>query len=319
MGYDIGYKRKRNSISLFAWHEVSNFGDKLGPAMFYDIVKRPVCIEARRLSLVFGEGPARTIYCFLGTFAHFLYGQHHFVLWGVGMGPPDGPAHHGCKPIEKGLDIDFRALRGPLTREEMVKRGYNVPRNIPYGDPGLLIPYFYKPSIQKKGDYCLVPHHAHYNEWKARFPRERVIDTGIDSYDNIQSLVTELTSYDVILSGCLHATITAEAFGIPTSPLEPTLPFKFDDFYQSVNKKVEYIMSAPPNLDFSTLAREVSSSWRPIEWEPKKWLATSPFIINADMNDLLSEHYSALRLGRTLIADREQYSLNHNYQDYPKP
>jgi len=306
MAYDIGYERKENSVSLFAWHEVSNFGDKLGPAMFYDIVKRPVCIEARGLSLVFDEGQPRTIYCFLGTLAHHLYGPHRFVLWGLGMGPPDGPAHHGCKPMERGLDIDLRALRGPLTREEMKKRDYDVPRNIPYGDPALLIPYFYRPSTQKKGDYCLVPHHAHYDEWKSRFPRERVVDIGIESYDKIQSLVTELTSYDVIFSGSLHVTVMAEAFGIPTKPLEPTLPFKFDDFYRSVKKGVAYVMSAPPDLDFSTLAREVSSSWTPIRWEPKKWLAASPFILPADMIDQLGEHYSAMRRGRTLIAEREQ-------------
>jgi len=307
MGYDIGYKRKRNCISLFGWHEVSNFGDKLGPAMFYGIVKKPVCIEARGLALVFDEGPARTIYCFLGTFAHFLHGPHHFILWGPGMGPPNGPAHHGCKPIEKGLDIDFRALRGPLTREEMVKRGYDVSVDIPYGDPGLLLPYFYKPSTRKKGDYCLVPHHAHFTEWKSRFSEQRVIDVGIDSYDKIQSLVTELTSYDVIFSGCLHATIMAEAFGIPVKTVEPTLPFKFDDFYQSVNKKVDYILSAQFNIDFAALAKEVSSSWTPIHWDPKKFLASSPFPLNVEMIDQLSEHYSALRRGCTLIENGRQH------------
>lgn len=293
--YDIGYDRKPNSISLFAWHECSNYGDKLGPALFHDIVGKPICIESRGLSLIFHEGEKRTIYCFLGTLAHHLYGPHHFVFWGIGMAPPEGPSHHGCKPMQEGLDIEFLTLRGPLTHQELLNRDYRVPSSIPYGEPALLVPYFYKPSGRKRNGYCLVPHHAHYDEWKARFPKENVINIGIDSYDKIQTLITELTSYRAIFSGSLHATILAESFGIPTKPVEPTLPFKFDDFYQSVDKKMDYVMNVPSGYDFRGLMKETIASWKPIRWDPEPWLAKSPFPLNPDMGPRLREHYCNLR------------------------
>lgn len=294
MTYDIGYEKKSDSVSLFAWHECNNFGDKVGPALFHDIVKRPVYVEARGLSLIFHEGRPRTIYCFLGTLAHHLYGPHHFVFWGFGIAPQEGPAHHGCKPMQEGLDIEFRALRGPLTHQELLKKNYLVPSNIPYGDPALLIPYFYHRSPEQSSEYCLVPHHTQYSEWRKRFPKEKVIDIGINSYDKIQDLITELTSYKVIFSASLHVTILAESFGIPVKPVEPPLSFKFDDFYQSVNKKIDYLMHIPPDTDFQNLAIETTSHWRPIQWDPEPWLTASPFPLNQNMISRLRKHYLTL-------------------------
>jgi len=81
----IGYASSC-ALRLFAWHEVDNFGDRLGPALFHQISQRPVCIEARGLHPTF-DGPRREIHCFLGTLAHVLEGPHRFVLWGFGTRP----------------------------------------------------------------------------------------------------------------------------------------------------------------------------------------------------------------------------------------
>ena len=146
--YDIGYVKKNNSFNLFAWHEVDNFGDKLGPALFHLLSKKPTYIESRGLRLIFEYGTPRTIYCFLGTLAQLVYGPHKFVFWGFGTTPAKGPKHHGAKPIEKNLNIEFKALRGPLTHKYLINSGYSIPTGIPYGDPGLVTPYFFKRSFE---------------------------------------------------------------------------------------------------------------------------------------------------------------------------
>jgi pyruvyltransferase len=295
-GIDIGYSDRRNALRLFAWHEVTNFGDKLGPAMFFWLTGRPVQIEAKGLSLVFDQGPKRTIYGFLGTLAQFLSGPHHFILWGIGISPPVGPAHHGCRPIERGLDIEFRALRGPLTRNILLSAGYEVPANIPYGDPGLLIPYFFEPSRDKIDDFCLVPHHTQYQRWKEMFPDKHVIDINIE-YNELQSVVTQITRFRTVFSSSLHACILAESFGIPVIPVEPTLPFKFDDFYLSVGKTINYVERLDKDMNFEYFLVDAVTNFTPIQWDPRPWLSASPLtVINGcDIESKLSKHYSKLR------------------------
>jgi pyruvyltransferase len=289
----IGYRCSSDALRLFAWHEVDNFGDRLGPALFHQISGRPVCIEARGLQPTF-QGQARQIHCFLGTLAQALRGPHHFILWGFGTSPATGPAHHGCQPMEAGLDLEVRALRGPLTHKVLTNAGYRVPDQVPYGDPGLLIPYFYKRSPFQMEDFCLVPHHSDYDEWRWKFPGFNVVDIRLPSYEALGPLISAITRYKVIFTSSLHVTILAEAFGIPVQPMSPKLPFKFDDFYGAVGKTLEYLPAPSVETDWPSLYETTIRNWRPIRWDPRPWLAAAPFPISPGIGDRLARHYRAL-------------------------
>jgi len=295
--FDIGYVRKKNSLNLFAWNEVENYGDKLGPAIFHLLSKKPIYIDARGLRLIFDQGDRRVIFCFLGTMAQLIYGPHKFIFWGFGTTPTKGPAHHGSKPIEKNLDIEFRALRGPLTRDCLIKAGYQVPENIPYGDPGLLAPYFFKRAHNIINDFCVIPHHSLYEQWRDKFSDLNVLDIKLDNYNNLQKLIDKITKYKVIFSSSLHVTILAESFGIPTIPIEPRLEFKFDDFYASCNKKMSYIKNASKDLDWDMLCKKAINNWQPISWDPEPFLGASPFDIDPNIKPSLVEHYKKLKSG----------------------
>jgi hypothetical protein len=295
---EIGYSARQNSLRLFAWHEVDNFGDRLGPALFHRISGRPIYIESRQLRPAF-EGPARQIHCFLGTLAQMLEGPHRFILWGFGTAPAAGPAHHGCRPMRQDLDLDIRALRGHLTRRVLEDAGYDIPSGVPLGDPGLLAPAFYERSPHQVDDFCLVPHHTDYDEWRWRFPGFNVIDIRTPNYDVLGPLILELTKYKVIFTSSLHVTILAEAFGIPVRPMAPKLPFKFDDFYSAVGKRPSCLSEASPDADWRALYEETLAEWQPADWDPRPWLDAAPFAIPAGLRTRLTSHYRALRLVRS--------------------
>lgn len=289
----IGYKFSPDSLRLFAWHEVDNFGDRLGPALFAQISGRPVYVEARGLQPTF-QGPAREIHCFLGTLAQVLAGPHHFVLWGFGASPADGPAHHGCRPMPPGLDLEIRALRGELTRQVLEQAGYVIPKETPYGDPGLLIPAFYDRSPVQVNDFCIVPHHSDYDRWRWEYPGFNVIDIRTPTYESLQALILEITKYRLVFTSSLHVSVLAEAFGVPVQPVTPKLSFKLDDFYSGVGKRVEYLSNLTPGANWPALYRAALRNWRPVRWDPAPWLAAAPFPISPRVRQLLTRHYSKL-------------------------
>jgi hypothetical protein len=311
---DIGYYAKPGALRLFAWHDIDNFGDRLGPALFHLVTGRPVCIEARGLTTIFDQGPPREIQCFLGTLAQFLEGPHRFVAWGLGTAPPDGPSHHGCQPMTRDLDIEFRALRGPLTRRVLEDAGYKLPEVLPYGDPGLLVPYFYNPSRLRVDDFCIVPHHTQYERVRQMMPDKNVIDIRVASYEGLQALIAEVTKYRAVFSSSLHVSIMAEAFGVPVRPIAPTLPFKFDDFYAACGKQVEYLPEIRPDLDWYGLYEELLRTWKPLDWDPVPWMQAAPVPVDPGIAVSLKTHYDKLRRQKakrsSLKRDvRERYAL----------
>lgn len=57
------------------------------------------------------------------------------MVWGAGFQNPQDTFGEGT----------VLAVRGPLTDDELMKRGYN--KCGVYGDPGLLMPLIYQPKI----------------------------------------------------------------------------------------------------------------------------------------------------------------------------
>ena len=156
------------------------------------------------------------------------------IVWGTGCIMPKAI---GSKP-DKVL-----AVRGPLTRQELINRGIECPKI--YGDPALLMPMVFQPIMESRPacEYGLIPHYVDHDTEVV----ERARQLGIKIIDICQptaDLIAEMHTVEKLMSSSLHGLILADAYGIPNARVSITgklvgKDFKFEDYYASVNRKVK--------------------------------------------------------------------------------
>lgn len=166
------------------------------------------------------------------------------IVWGAGCITDKSPLKYMPKKV--------LAVRGPLTRNYLLKNGVECPPI--YGDPALLLPLHYIPPKDKKHKIGLIQHVS-----------EKII--GIDGchsislskYNTWTDIIDEICSCEVIASSSLHGLIVAEAYDIPNvwiaSPKLLGGEFKFHDFFQSIGQK----RNTPINLHQYNTAKKLYS------------------------------------------------------------
>ena len=134
---------------------------------------------------------------------------------------------------------DIRAVRGPETRRILLKMGFKCPEI--YGDPALLLPYFYTPRKMEKKEYALVPH---FNDWEKYSKHENVIAT---FNNNWKRFIDKICSSELVISSSLHGIILSEAYGKKAVLLENTKTtdyFKYQDYYAATGRNSFPIVSS---------------------------------------------------------------------------
>ena len=200
------------------------------------------------------------------------------IVWGAGV-------------IDNELDLREEparvcAVRGPLTRDYLVEHGIDCPEI--YGDPALLIPYFYKPTRSKRPREGRIGFVPHYKDKASPILAEiarvhlglRFLD--ISNYGIWTDFIDQICECEVVFSSSLHGLIVAEAFGIPNYWISVSgdvigAGFKFRDYFASLGKQI----IEPIVLDetFDPVAFLASPTWSPGKIDLKKLLAACPFEI----------------------------------------
>lgn len=101
--------------------------------------------------------------------------------------------------------IHWHAVRGPLTRDILW-----LPRDIPLGDPALVLPQMY--DRVPNGKIICVPH------WQSVFRAKAdlsVMVSPLVKRDAVLDTVMTIAGADFVLAGSLHAAIIAHAYGVP--------------------------------------------------------------------------------------------------------
>jgi hypothetical protein len=155
----------------------------------------------------------------------------------------------------------FHAVRGPITRAAVIRSGGVCPAV--YGDPGLMLPRLYRPSVPRRWRLGLIRHYQH-RPLRLRLEGVREIEILRVGTAGVRAFVDELLACEAILSSSLHGVVLAHAYGVPVrwitfSTAERSLSGdggKFADHFAAVGLDLPapLDLSAHPVLDADRLA-----------------------------------------------------------------
>lgn len=265
-------KLTTDSIPLTWWDVTPNFGDLLSPYLVQKLTSKPVnliSMETNSGRFSFKKYPKS--YLCIGSIISRAHNTS--VVWGSGAFGTETR-----KNLSK--EATYCAVRGPLTRNLL--RIYGIDCPAVYGDPALLIPKVFNPSVKKKYKVGMILRWSEQS-WNEVETTEDVKKIYLGT-DNIEDTLTEIMSCEAIASSSLHGIIIADAYGIPSAWLSSTTPkgleFKFYDYFISVNK-----LQKPQTFDFSvkkisvdTVYNQLNFNSTLIEFDDKRLLEACPFL-----------------------------------------
>ena len=198
-----------------------NFGDFLSPYIISKLANRGVSYHPIKKPKILA----------IGSIAKFS--QQNTIVWGSGISRMDTELNPQAK---------YLAVRGPLTREIIIKNGGVCPEI--YGDPAIILPRIYNKPIEKKPGRIGLIRHTNHQSIKIDLPE------GIEEYDiklcsptDIEKMIDWIRECDVLLSSAMHPHIVALSYEVPVKLItfkgfENSIPgdgMKFKDFYAGVN------------------------------------------------------------------------------------
>ena len=167
-----------------------------------------------------------------------LYGGfQNATVWGSGI--PFKPQGYYLKikalllhnPLTR---LDIRAVRGPLTREFLLKWGQKCPEI--YGDPAILMPLIYQTSPEAQRDLLVIPQFVTEKMFREKYPDLEIVSMNTDDY---KSVIDAIVSCKKVITSSLHAIILADSYGIPSvlfRGLDKSIDFKYLDYYYSTGR-----------------------------------------------------------------------------------
>lgn len=154
-----------------------------------------------------------------------------------------------------------RAVRGPLTRQWLIKHNIDCP-NV-YSDPALLLPLIYRPNVKKKYKYGIIPHYVDWGAHEVKFLCDVLSDFSITlinmaKYKSCEAVIDTINECEYVISSSLHGIIISDAYKIPNIWVEFSSKvdgngFKFRDYFLSVNRNVENPLVINDELKFIDL------------------------------------------------------------------
>lgn len=215
---------------LYWWSETriqkkptENYGDLIGSYLYEKITGvSPVFYRKKDKKWYQSHSP---YYATVGSIISHL--DDKAIVWGSGIISRDGLVPQAT----------YTAVRGPLSRKRIQDHHIDCPAV--YGDPALLLPRFYSPSIKPKYRLGIIPHISELELVKeALEDREDWLIIDLNTND-VEKTTKDILSCEYIISSSLHGLIVPHAYGIPAIRVTFTHSIhgdgvKYEDYFASV-------------------------------------------------------------------------------------
>ncbi len=220
----------KKHIPLFWWSEIKfifkkkeNYGDLLSK---YLVEK----ISGREVKFVHPKKQAwykwnKQNYLAAGSIIH--HATKDSVVWGSGI----------IDQKQIVAQADFRAVRGPLTRNYLKNIGYECPPI--YGDPALLLSNYFNPTVKKEYKLGVIPHYHDFLKAQEIYRGDKNILV-IDLMTlQVEEVTLQILSCKKTISSSLHGLIVSHAYEIPSVWVEFSNKIfgdgiKYADYLESV-------------------------------------------------------------------------------------
>ncbi|SFH67174.1 Polysaccharide pyruvyl transferase [Selenomonas ruminantium] len=256
--------------------KTNNWGDDLNKFLWeYVTSMKFVSIPYSKLFFKFFD-----CYSLIGSIISF-YDLDNKIVYGSGLISPYDTI--------KGVPKKIYSVRGPLTREYLLKAGIECPDR--YGDPGLLLPLFYSPKIDKKKNGSVILNMgtiATDSQCFCKLCDELNLNViSLVNYDKWTDVIDEIVNSEFVISESLHGLIVAETYGVPNVWVEfkdhPNYwTFKFNDYFYSIGKEEE-IIQLQKEIPYEEIMNKIKS-WKKGEIDYRKMLSYMPFNVKCPVN-----------------------------------
>ncbi len=221
---------KKNKIQVFWWSSVKfenkpqeNFGDILSKYLVEKISGRNVVWKHPKKR----EWNPFKQEVYFTTGSILAHVTKNCIVWGSGI-------------ISKNDKVDkavFLAVRGPETYNYLINKGYSVQKV--FGDPAIVLPYYYKPEVKKKYELGIIPHYIDYSNVSEWYKGDNSVKLINLLSNDIEEVIDEILSCKQILSSSLHGLIVSHTYNIPAVWVEFSDKLsgdgvKFLDYFKSV-------------------------------------------------------------------------------------
>lgn len=240
---------------LYAWtpSQYTNFGDELGPAIVNRYIERnaahtspPPRCKGKRI----GPRAERKL---LSVGSVVGIAQAGDIVWGSGINGKSSSLNYDFRKI------DFRAVRGPLTRQLILENGGECPPI--FGDPALLIPSLFpefrpRTARDNQGPITFI---ANLNDeaLKARLPRaDNTPFERLPTHAAWETVVERIIASRFVIASSLHGIILADAFAVPCRPYQSLFEplFKFEDYFLATGRSAtQFARSIDEALDMGPI------------------------------------------------------------------
>lgn len=225
--FNVSNRAKSKRVNLNYWSESENLGDLLSPVIVdYMLAQKGISrnVEVSQRRHFYSIGSILTA------------GQQDATVWGSGI------LNASLTYRLENRKLDIRSVRGPLTRVVLMDYGYSVPEV--YGDPAILLPEVYHPSVGRPKFRLGVVLHKD-DSFHQKISSAHCINISIRTSD-YKDFVNQLVNAEMIVSSSLHGIILAEAYGVKAILLRPQVDmFKYYDYYYSTGRQTFPIADTP--------------------------------------------------------------------------